>query len=212
MPRKSGGNVALVADTDRDTREMYVESLRRAQYDVEETEDGREALATAIARQPDIIITETRLIGINGYELCRLLKRDEATCAIPIVVVTCDDRPTDIRRAQQAGADRVLPKPCPAGMVLAEIGCLLQRSKVPSRVKQHTVLSHALHRRYTTMPPFAPPELRCPICDRQLVYRRSHIGGVSVRHVEQWDYFECATGCGTFQCRQRTRKLRKVIA
>jgi hypothetical protein len=43
-----------------------------------------------------------------------------------------------------------------------------------------------------------------------LTYERSHIGGVSERNSEQWDYYECPSGCGTFQYRQRTRKLRRV--
>jgi hypothetical protein len=47
-------------------------------------------------------------------------------------------------------------------------------------------------------------------CDLTLRYLRSHIGGVNARNPEQWDYFECARGCGTFQYRERTRKLRKV--
>ena len=52
--------------------------------------------------------------------------------------------------------------------------------------------------------------LVCPSCDQALKYLRSHIGGVSARHLEQWDYFECPAGCGSFQYRERTKKLRKV--
>jgi len=62
----------------------------------------------------------------------------------------------------------------------------------------------------TTTPPNSPPDLRCPLCDQTLQYRTSHVGGVSERHREQWDYFECPNGCGDFQYRQRTRKLRNV--
>jgi len=54
-----------------------------------------------------------------------------------------------------------------------------------------------------------PPELTCPSCDRALYFDSSYVGGVSNRHAEQWDYFTCST-CGTFQYRQRTRKLRRV--
>jgi len=71
-------------------------------------------------------------------------------------------------------------------------------------------LSHSHQRRETTTPPNPPVELRCPTCDRPLRYRKSFIGGVSAKHSEQWDYFDCLTGCGTFQYRQRTRKLRRV--
>src|SRR5262249_24596716 len=67
------------------------------------------------------------------------------------------------------------------------------------------------HQRFeTTTPAERPPGLICPQCDTPLTYQRSHIGGVSERHSEQWDYYECPEGCGTFQYRQRTRKIRKV--
>jgi hypothetical protein len=72
------------------------------------------------------------------------------------------------------------------------------------------MLSRTLHRHDTTSPAIAPPSLICPQCDQPLAYQRSHVGGVSEKHPEQWDYFQCQAGCGTFQYRERTRKLRKV--
>jgi hypothetical protein len=50
----------------------------------------------------------------------------------------------------------------------------------------------------------------CPECNKPLKYVRSHIGGVTAQNSEQWDYFGCTGGCGTFQFRERTRKLRRV--
>jgi hypothetical protein len=55
-----------------------------------------------------------------------------------------------------------------------------------------------------------PPPLVCPACDRALQYVRSHVGGVSERLPEQWDYYTCHGACGTFQYRQRTRRVRRV--
>jgi hypothetical protein len=51
----------------------------------------------------------------------------------------------------------------------------------------------------------------CPSCDRLLTYELSYVGGVNEHHPEQWDYFVCST-CGTFQYRQRTRKMRPLRA
>jgi hypothetical protein len=74
---------------------------------------------------------------------------------------------------------------------------------------RRNVLVRAHSRFATTSPSVAPPTLRCPSCDRPLVYEQSYLGGVSDRHAEQWDYFTCST-CGMFQYRQRTRKIRRV--
>jgi hypothetical protein len=75
--------------------------------------------------------------------------------------------------------------------------------------KRH-VLSHVHRRGHTTTPPLPPPALLCPTCDEALVYDHSHIGGVSARHSEQWDYFECPGRCGTFEYRQRTRRMARI--
>src|ERR1700737_4800962 len=104
--------LALLVDRDPDTRKMYAEFLRLSACEVEEAEDGREALAKAIARHPDVVVTETRLPGINGFDLCQLLRRDPSTTRIPIVFVTGDAFEGDVRRAERAGADAVLTKPC----------------------------------------------------------------------------------------------------
>jgi hypothetical protein len=66
------------------------------------------------------------------------------------------------------------------------------------------------YQRFTTRtPPLSPPPLLCPTCDGPLTYDRSHIGGVSARHTEQWDYYSCPS-CGAFQYRHRTRKLKRT--
>jgi CheY-like chemotaxis protein len=227
--------LALLVDRDPDTRKMYAEYLRLWACDVDEAGDGREALAKAITRHPDVVVTETRLPGINGFDLCQLLRRDPSTTRIPIVFVTGDAFEGDLRRAERSGADAVLTKPCLPEKLLAEIRRVLQlsaelrtrgnnaRAKFAEQAERSQVLidrSHGHMRRVmlsrahkradTTEPPTTPPALICPQCDLPLKYVHSHVGGVSARHPEQWDYFECTAGCGTFQYRERTRKIRRV--
>ncbi len=227
--------LALLVDRDPDTRKMYAESLRLSGFTrIDEADDGRDALAKALERHPDVIVTETRLPGINGFDLCTLVRRDTSTSLIPIIFVTGDPLETDLKRARRAGADAVLTKPCLPEVLLGEIRRLLahsaelqKRSEAARRnvtkqlarsceliERSHTakrlMLSRAHLRGDTTEPPLVPPVLICPRCDQPMRYVRSHIGGVSVRNSEQWDYFECTAGCGTFQYRERTRKLRKV--
>jgi CheY-like chemotaxis protein len=227
--------LALLVDRDEDTRHLYAEYLKLGAWRVEEAGDGREALAKAIASHPDVIVTETRLPGINGYDLCDLLRRDSSTGGIPIVVVTADAFANDLVRARAAGADAVLTKPClpealagelrrvldhshelrirsealreKSGVQLTRAENVLRRSTETRKIS----LKRAHQRGDTTTPPLAPPTLVCPDCDRQLTYQRSHVGGVSTKHQEQWDYFECPAGCGTFQYRARTRRIRKVV-
>lgn len=226
---------ALIVDHDPDTRRMYAEYLTRSAWVVEEAADGREALAKALTQHPDIIITETRLPGMSGFDLCSLLRTDAATSGTPIVFVTASGLEADVQMAQRVGADAILIKPCLPAILLDEIRHLLELSvslRERSRVARNNMrdqmersdrliersrdaprrqmlrTAHARHD--TTSPPVQPPALVCPDCNKMLKYLRSHIGGVNARQPEQWDYFECGTGCGTFQFRERTRKLRKV--
>lgn len=199
--------LVLLVDADADTRRMYAEYLRMSSiWSVEEAADGREALAKAITRRPAVVVTETRLPGMSGFDLCRLLRSDPLTAHISIVVVTGDALETDVARARMAGADAVLVKPCLPDRLRAEIG----------RVIGHGDEAHTTSRApdadaaASVTPRVAPPTVTCPTCDTPLRYLRSHVGGVGKFRHEQWDYYECAGGCGTFQYRQRTRKLRRV--
>ena len=235
-PSRNDSMLALLVDRDDDTRGMYAEFLRASSWTVEQAADGREALAKAISLRPRIVITETRLPGINGFDLCGILRQDSITCGIPILVVTADAYPSDLERAHASGADVVLVKPCLPDRLGAEIRRVLSQShdiRLRAREARNAVAeqllraedalgrSRILTRKYnlklthkrgdTTSPPVMPPALLCPICDVSLTYQRSHVGGVSIRHQEQWDYLACPAGCGTFQYRARTRKLRKVI-
>lgn len=228
--------LTLLVDRDADTRKMYSEYLQLSECRTVEAEDGREALAKAIAHHPDVVVTETRLPGISGLALCSLLRQDAATRTIPIVVVTGDGMAEQINQAKSAGADTVLVKPCLPQALFVEIVRLLEQSagrreravavgekaaREPARstelsdesrsvLGRKMMLNRAYNRCDTTDPPAAPPSLVCPMCDHPLRYQYSHLGGVNERHAEQWDYLECPAGCGAFQYRQRTRKLRKV--
>jgi len=216
----------LVADADGDTRCKYRESLTRAGCDVVDAEDGRDALVRALAKPPTLVITETRLPILDGYALCEILRRDSTTRTVPILVVTGEVCAADLDRARAAGADAVLLKPVAPDVLLKEIQRLLEDSflRTQSGVSGETIpmspesvdgqrrrwQARAYRRTETTAPPIRPPFLHCPACDGELIYERSYLGGVSDKHPEQWDGYKCPGSCGTFEYRQRTRKLRRV--
>jgi CheY-like chemotaxis protein len=232
---QGGPPLALVVDRDGDTRRLYSDYLQLAGCGVEEAADGREALAKALSGSPDIVITETRLPGISGFELCRLLRADVAAQSIKVVFVTADAFARDVNRARSAGAAAVLVKPCLPERLLLEVQRVVAESRI-LRARADAVrnaaqdaiqrssglvenamavarrpLSRAMSRFQTSTPAQPPPALVCPSCGDALHYRHSNVGGVSPRQAEQWDYFNCPGGCGIFQYRQRTRKLRRVV-
>jgi two-component system cell cycle response regulator DivK len=211
--------VVLIVDRDPDTRQMYAEYLRLAHFDVDEAEEGREALAKALTDPHDVIIMDTRLPGIDGYKLLQILRRDPGTLTVPIIVVTGEGASSAIDRAWEAGANAVLVKPAMPDAVLAEVRRLLEvrmtseprahDAERQGRTRSSHILSHAYQRGETNAPPIQPPQLVCPRCDTSLSYLRSYVGGVSAKHSEQWDEYDCPNGCGSFQYRQRTRKIQQ---
>jgi CheY-like chemotaxis protein len=213
----------LVADADIDTRQLYRQSFELVGWAVEEASDGREALAKALADEPALVVTEARLPFLDGYALCDLLRHGPATCDVPLLFVTGEHRPEHFARATRAGADAVLTKPTLPEQLVEAANELVGRSRelhgraasmtttLAAQVDApHRMALSKTHARFdTTIPPAPPPELTCPSYDHRLKYDHSHVGGVSARHSEQWDYFVCSM-CGTFQYRQRTRTLRRV--
>jgi two-component system, OmpR family, phosphate regulon response regulator PhoB len=220
----------LVADPDGDSRGVYAHVLGLQENEITHASDGREALVKVLEYPFALVITETDLPLIDGYSLCEVIRKDAAIRGVPIMVVTADARPVALRRALIAGADVVLSKPF-ANEVLSSQAKRLILGDVDRRRQAEPATTDAVpelkmaavgtgksrgiksrsHKRYdTTQPPVAPPVLRCPSCDRSLTYEFSHIGGVSAREPEQWDYYACSGPCGQFRYRQRTRKLQHV--
>jgi CheY-like chemotaxis protein len=225
----------LIVDSDPSTQQLYTASFAPADWTVLQAENGPQALALAISRQPDVIVSETLLLGFDGVTLCELLHNDVATSRIPFVFVTADATDGNLARARQSDADAVMTKPCLPAAILRAMTAVIARGRDARRrsealnVKagrqlakaqalieragaQRVTLKKSHLRGDTTTPPSPPPLLRCGSCDRTLQYVRSHIGGVSRKHPEQWDRFSCPDGCGDFEYRVRTRKLRKVPA
>src|SRR4051812_1922003 len=112
QPNSATPRLVLFVDPDADTHDLYRTFLVPRRYIVEHVDDGRFALARALADPPDVVVTEARVPGIDGISLCELLRKDPATQSVPIVVLTGDARPHLEEEAYRAGATRVLVKPC----------------------------------------------------------------------------------------------------
>jgi CheY-like chemotaxis protein len=102
----------LIVDGDDDTRELYRTILEPVAGSILEADDGVAALDAVTQLHPDLIITETRLRGLDGYALCERLRADPQTAHSLRLVVTASARVSDLTHAAECGADRLLVKPC----------------------------------------------------------------------------------------------------
>ncbi len=115
--------MVLVVEDTQETYELLADVLAAAHFDVVGAENGIDAVDTAVKLLPDLIVMDLSLPLMGGCEATRLLKSDERTRDIPIVVLTGHHNFAEM--ARQAGCDAFLTKPCPPEKLLSEITGLL---------------------------------------------------------------------------------------
>jgi DNA-binding response OmpR family regulator len=103
--------VVLVADDDEDILELVAFCLERAGYDVLRAHDGDEALQLAHETRPDLAVLDVMMPKLDGFELTRRLRSDDATSGMSIVLLTARAQDADVQRGFEAGADDYIRKP-----------------------------------------------------------------------------------------------------
>lgn len=126
-------DLILLVDDYQDGREMYADSLRFAGYRTLEASSGPEALQLAFDRNPSLILMDLSLPGIDGWEVTARLKKDPRTRHIPIVALTAHALQEERERAERAGCDAFVAKPCLPEELLAQVQRLLTPRKSSAR-------------------------------------------------------------------------------
>jgi CheY-like chemotaxis protein len=123
----------LVADDDRDTRELYRACFDTNGYRTAEAGTGSQAIASAVEIVPEVLLTDYVLPDIDGLTIAQRLKADRRTARICIIMVTGYATPDLERRAFDVGIERVLLKPCLPQAAMREVARALAR---PSNRKE----------------------------------------------------------------------------
>jgi two-component system OmpR family response regulator len=113
-------NLVLIAEDDRDVRELLSFSMESAGYRTVGARDGRTALRILQTAQPVALITDVLMPDMNGMELCRLV-RNTGDRRTAILMVSANIHQHDMEAGLNAGADRYLPKPITPRRLVAEM-------------------------------------------------------------------------------------------
>ncbi|GAB6061322.1 diguanylate cyclase [Deferrisoma palaeochoriense] len=125
----------LVVDDSRIVRAMVTDVLRAQGYGIREAEDGREALAQVRERPPDLILLDVMMPEMDGYEVCRELRRRETNDDyIPILMLTAKGDVEDLARGLDAGADDYISKPFDNVELVARVRSLLRIRALQKRL------------------------------------------------------------------------------
>lgn len=113
-----------------DDEEFFIEPIKvlleRSGYEVIKANDGMSGLKAARMQNPDLILLDLMLPGINGYQVCRLLKYDEKYKHTPTMIVSAKDTEKDKQLAKECGADLYLTKPLNYMDLVKQIGEILE--------------------------------------------------------------------------------------
>jgi two-component system sensor histidine kinase/response regulator len=120
------GPLLLVVDDDPVNVDLLCDLLDSLDYRAVGAVGGPQGLAAAREHAPDLVLLDVMMPGMNGYEVCRRLRADPATAAIPVVFVTALSETEDKVQAIEAGGDDFLTKPFNRPVLLARIRSLLK--------------------------------------------------------------------------------------
>ena len=122
-----GAPLVLVADDDEDILGLVSFRLERSGYEVAAAKDGEEALRLARKLSPALVVLDVMMPRLDGYEVTRRLREDEATRGIPVILLTALAQEADVARGFESGADDYLRKPFSPQELAARVQAVLGR-------------------------------------------------------------------------------------
>ncbi len=130
----------LIVEDEASQREILAYNLEAEGFAVTRAETGDEALTLFSETPPDIVVLDWMLPGVSGIEICRQLKRRDASCEVPIIMLSARTEEGDRVRGLETGADDYVTKPYSVAELMARVRAQLRRTR-PSVVGQ--ALSYA---------------------------------------------------------------------
>jgi DNA-binding response OmpR family regulator len=129
MRRETGRPRALIVEDEASIRELVRLHLDLAGFEIEETGDGRDALARTRAQPYDLLILDVMLPGLDGVSLCRAVRAEGPNVETPVLMLTARDGESDKVLGLESGADDYLTKPFGIREMMARIGAIRRRTR-----------------------------------------------------------------------------------
>jgi two-component system phosphate regulon response regulator PhoB len=132
----------LVVDDEEDILDLVEYNLKQNNYKVTCVATGEDALEAARSIKPDLILLDLMLPGVDGFEVCRILKKDPDTQEIPVVMLTAKGEDIDVVTGLELGADDYITKPFSPHVLIARVRAALRKksSAIPERSSSDKIL------------------------------------------------------------------------
>lgn len=120
----------LVVDDEEHIRELIKFNLEKNGYEVECSDNGFEALKFIKRYKPKLVLLDVMLPGIDGYNICKEIRRDKTTSNIPIIMITAKSEEIDKILGLELGADDYITKPFSIRELVARVKAILRRTNI----------------------------------------------------------------------------------
>jgi len=110
--------------------------LNSAGFDILSAKDGEEAVSCVQDQKPDLILLDVMMPRMDGFQVCKILKSNELTCYIPIIMVTALNEVEDKIKGIEAGADDFITKPLNKLELLARVKSLLRIKNLQDQLQE----------------------------------------------------------------------------
>lgn len=127
----SKGHILVVED-EEEILELVTYNLTNEGYSVDSVTSGEEALRRITDSHPDLVLLDLMLPGVDGLEVCKVLKSNPATEHVAIIMLTARSEEADIVTGLELGADDYITKPFSRRVLLARVKAVLRRSREDS--------------------------------------------------------------------------------
>jgi len=117
----------LVAEDERDIRDLISFTLRFAGFEVIVTSNGEEAVSLAVGEHPDLIILDVRMPRMTGYDACRKIKADPLLKDTPVIFLSAKGQEAEIKAGMEAGALEYMLKPFAIDQLIERVRNTLAR-------------------------------------------------------------------------------------
>tara|TARA_B100002051_G_scaffold108631_1_gene103578 strand:- start:355 stop:1059 length:705 start_codon:yes stop_codon:yes gene_type:complete len=116
----------LVVEDEQDIRNLLVFNLEKNDFNVQAADNGEKALSLIRSNNFDLILLDLMIPGISGFDLTRILKNDDETSEVPIIMLTAKGEEDDIVKGLEIGAQDYITKPFSPKVVIARINKVIQ--------------------------------------------------------------------------------------
>lgn len=118
----------LIAEDERDIRDLITFTLNFAGHQVVATSNGEEALQAIHTEMPELVLLDVRMPRMTGYEVCREVKADPLTQHIPVAFISAKGQESEIRTGLEAGAEEYILKPFSPDQLIEQVNKLLSKA------------------------------------------------------------------------------------